>query len=80
MSQELREILERMTVELGEKRGDFWQATFTVKEVLERQGEPNTPGNQRYVRYTVEKWYFGSKTRIGQADNGGFIDMKIRTK
>ncbi len=41
MTQELKTLLEVMTVELGEKNGGCWCATFSVKDVILRIGKKN---------------------------------------
>lgn len=79
MSQAVREAIERLTVERGEKKGSFWCATFSVKDVLEKTQTPNTEGNQRYVSHIVRRFYPGSRILPGQGDNGGFLELKIRS-
>jgi hypothetical protein len=79
MSVEVQTALEKMTVELGKKVGDYWVAEFTVTDVLERVGKKNIQIEQNYIRYIVQKHYFGSQIRPGQGDNGGFIRMRIRS-
>lgn len=78
MSTEVRNALDRMTVELGQKVGQNWVAEFTVKDVLERIGKKNTTIEQNYIRYVIQQQYKGSVITKGQGDNGGFIKMKIR--
>lgn len=79
MSAELQQTLNVMTRELGKKVGSYWSAEFTVKEVLERLGKPNTAPEHNYVRHIVLRFYPGSTVAMGQGDNGGFIKIKIRS-
>jgi hypothetical protein len=80
MSAELKKTLEQLTGELGEKKGNVYHATFSVKDVLEKMGRPNTEREQNYVRYIVAQWYAPSYVAPGQGDNGGFIHMRIRSR
>jgi len=79
MSQEVREALEQLTAERGEKKGDYYYAEFTVKEVLDRAGMKNILKWQNYVGYVVKRQYAPSRVLPGQGDNGGFVHMKIRS-
>ena len=75
----VRVAIDRLTTEKGTKEGYIWKAFFSVKDVLEKAGMKNTPDNQRYVVYVISKWYEGSKSSPGQGDNGGFLEVKIRS-
>jgi len=75
----VRTAIETLTAELGSKTNGIWRASFTVKDVLEKTEMPNTAGNQRYVIYTVGRFYEGSKVGPPQHDNGGTLEMKIRS-
>ena len=79
MSQEVKTALDQMTLERGKKIGNYWIAEFSVKDVLERVGKKNTPVDQNYIRYVIQRQYGGSKILPGQGDNGGFIRMRIRS-
>jgi hypothetical protein len=79
MADRVRETIERMTAERGTKDKGIWRATFTVKEVLARAEMPNTSANHRYVLYQVKTWYAGSTTGAPQHDNGGTINIRIRS-
>ena len=79
MADKVREVLDTLTATIGAKQQGIWRASFTVKEVLEKAEMPNTPGNQRYVIYMVNTWYPGSKVLPPDRDNGGTIDIKIRS-
>lgn len=79
MSQEVKTALDQMTLERGKKVGSYWVAEFTVKDVLDRVGKKNTPVEQNYIRYVIQRQYAGSKILAGQGDNGGFIHMRIRS-
>lgn len=79
MADKVRTAVEELTAELGKKSKGIWRASFSVKDVLNKAGLPNTPGNQRYVAYTIQRWYPGSKILPPQHDNGGFLEIKIRS-
>ena len=79
MAERVKEEIEKLTVEVGQKNGKIWHATFTVKEVLARAEMPNTPTNQNHVRYVVNRFYPGSKVLPPQRDDGGTLEMKIRS-
>jgi len=64
----------------GDKNGHYYVTDITVKEVLERVGQPNTETNQNYVRYKVAQLFPKSTVRPGQGDNGGFIHLVIWSK
>lgn len=76
----VRTGLEIMVVDLGKKIGDYFIADFTVKDVLDKVGQPNTEVNQNYVRYKVAQLYPKSEIRPGQEDNGGFIHLRVWSK
>lgn len=79
MSVAVRKAIDQLTLEKGEKRGSIWHGSFSVKDVLEKAGLKNTPDHQRYVVYILNQWYPGTIIGPGQADNGGFIKIKIRS-
>ncbi len=76
----VRTAIETMAVGLGEKSGNYFVADFTVKDVLDEAGQPNTDVNQNYVRYKVAQLYPKSEISPGQADNGGFVHLRIWSK
>lgn len=79
MADQVRVAIDQLTGEKGAKKQGLWTARFSVKEVIEKAGLKNTPDNQRYVIYVVNRWYPESKVLPGQADNGGFLEMRIRS-
>lgn len=75
----VRTSIDALTAELGEKRGNYYYAEFSVKDVLERAGIHNDNFGQNYVRHVIRTWYPEGKIYPGQADNGGFIKIRIRS-
>ena len=78
MADKVRIAIDKLTSEKGIKKQGVWAASFSVKDVIEKAGLKNTPDNQRYLVYVVNRWYPESKVLPGQSDNGGFLEMKIR--
>lgn len=75
----VRVAIDQLTAERGTKNGILWTASFSVKDVIEKAKLKNNPDNQRYVVYVIHKWYSESKVLPGQGDNGGFLEMRIRS-
>ena len=73
------EALNRLTAERGEKRGDFYYATFSCKEVLDYMDFKITQGHLRHVAYVVTKAYPESSIGGGTTTNGRVLNMKIRS-
>lgn len=73
------EALNRMTAERGEKKGQFYHASFSCKEVLDYMGADVTQGHLRHVAYIVEKGYPESRIDGGTRKTGRILYMKIRS-
>ncbi len=80
MSKAHLETIEKLIVEKGERKGGYYCASFTCKEILEVMGKPNTPGEQRYLAHTVKAFYPKSSQEIGSGDSGWILNIKIRSK
>lgn len=79
-TQAVLEAINRLTAERGEKRGSFYYATFSCKDVLNYLGDEITPGNLRHVAYIATKGYPGSSVEGGSHQHGRMLNMKIRSK
>ena len=74
------EAINRLTVERGEKKGDYYRATFSCKDVLDYMDFEITQHHLRHVAYIATKMYPGSKA-TGSARKGNWVlNMKIRSK
>ena len=80
MSRAHREAIEKLVVEQGEKKGDYYYGTFACKEILEAMGRPNTPNEQRYLAHTVRAFYPKSSMKVGSGDSGWILNIKIRSR
>ena len=80
MSKVHLQTIEKLLVERGERKGDFYYGSFTCKEILEIMGRPNTANEQRYLAYTVRAFYPQSSEDIGSGDSGRILNIKIRSK
>ncbi len=74
------ESINRLTAGLGEKRGNFFYATFSCKDVLDYMDFEITQGHLRHVAYIVEKGYPESSFDGGTKKSGRVLNMKIRSK
>ena len=74
------EAINRLAVERGEKRGGFYHATFSCKEVLDQMEAEITQGHLRHVAYIVTKGYPESAIDGGSREGGRTLNMKIRSK
>ena len=74
------EAINRLAAEQGEKRGDFYYATFSCKEVLDYMDFEITRGHLRHVAYIVTKGYPESLVDGGSKQGGRMLNMKIRSK
>lgn len=80
MDRELCALLEKMTTELGNKVGYYYQAEFTVRDVVERRGKIVTEIEKNYVAYTIRRFYPESKIDPPNGNDGGKVHMKIWSK
>lgn len=80
MSRAHAQVIEKLVVEQGEKKGGYYYGTFTCKEILETMDRPNTPNEQRYLAHTVRAFYPKSSMEIGSGDSGWILNIKIRSK
>jgi len=74
------ESINRLTAELGEKRGSFFYATFSCKDVLDYMDSETTQGHLRHVAYIVEKGYPESSFGGGTKKSGRVLNMKVRSR
>ncbi len=79
-AQTVAEAINRLTAQRGEKKGLYYCATFSCKEVLDLMDSKITKGNLRYVAYVVTKGYTESLIGEGTEQEGRILNMKIRTK
>jgi hypothetical protein len=75
----VRRALDELLVLRGEKRGSFYRAKFSCKDVLDRVDSKNTPNNLRHVAYIVKREYPDSTMERGSGDSGWILHMKSRT-
>ena len=74
------EAINRLAAERGEKRGNFYYAAFSCKEVLDYMDFEITQGHLRHVAYIVTKGYPESSVDGGSKQTGRMLNMKIRSK
>jgi len=74
------EAINQLAAAQGEKRGDYFFATFSCKEVLDQMGAEITQGHLRHVAYIVTKGYPESSLDGGTKGEGRTLNMKIRSK
>ncbi len=74
------EAINRLTAERGERKGDYFYATFSCKEVLSYMDFEITQGHLRHVAYVVTKGYPESAVDGGSKESGRTLNMKIRSK
>lgn len=77
--QEIRETVDRLVAEIGLRKGSFFFAEFSIKDILDRLEQKNNQQNQNFVTYVIRRWYPGVKISPGQSDNGGFVKLAIRS-
>ena len=72
--------INRLTVKRGEKKGDYYRATFSCKDVLDYMDFEIHRNHLRHVVYIATTMYPGS-TATGSARKGNWVlNMKIRSK
>jgi hypothetical protein len=74
------EAINRLTAARGEKKGDYYLASFSCKDVLDQMGAEITQGHLRHVAYIVTKGYPGSSVDGGSKESGRMLNIKIRSK
>ncbi len=74
------EAINRLTAERGEKKGKFYYATFSCKDVLDYMDFEITKGHLKHVAYIVAKGYPESSYGGGTNKTGRVLNMKVRSR
>lgn len=73
-------FIDSQLAQKGSRKGPFYAATFTAKEILLGAEMPNTENNWRYVLHVMKTLYPESAWERGSRDEGFKIRVRARTK